>query len=43
MKTKTEIISEMCELAAEMEAFKTNFDNMSKKFQELTKEVGELK
>lgn len=41
--TKTEIISQMCDLVAEIEVEKTNLDNMGRKLQQLAEAVGGLK
>lgn len=41
--TKTEIISQMCDLVAQIEVEKANLDNMGRKLQRLTEAVGELK
>lgn len=41
--TKTEIISKMCDLVAQIEVEKANFDNMGKELQQLAEAVGGLK
>ena len=41
--TKTEIISQMCDLVAQIEVEKANLDNMGKELQQLAEAVGGLK